>query len=472
MARSQTDERSNDLTDHWKPPLWSERNFTNCQLPHTLRPARRLARAGVVDQLVVSELSGAPKPRTGRVVIEDIRPRTPNGFPPKRWWAARCGSPPTSSGKATTSWPPGPGGARRRGDGQGQMAGRPWWRWATTASRRSSSPGRSAPHEFVVEGWTDRLATWRHDVTVKLTAGQDVAVELEEGARLLEDVASRVDKADRPRVKAAADALRDASLRSRPAGPRLRRRAGRPSWPTCPTPTARPPSRCRSGSTASGPPSAPGTSCSPAPTGAASRAPPSGSRPSPPWASTSSTCRPSTPSARASARAEQHARPPGPTTRAARGRSARRRAATPRSTPSSAPSTTSTPSSPRPGRSAWRWPSTTPCSARPITRGSKEHPEWFHHRPDGTIKYAENPPKKYQDIYPINFWPDRRRRPAARCGTRARTSSTSGSATACGSSGSTTPTPSRSRSGSGSSARCRPNIPTSSSWPRPSPGRR
>ena len=35
-----------------------------------------------------------------------------------------------------------------------------------------------------------------------------------------------------------------------------------------------------------------------------------------------------------------------------------------------------------------------------------EHPAWFHHRPDGSIKYAENPPKKYQDIYPINFWPD------------------------------------------------------------------
>ncbi len=31
------------------------------------------------------------------------------------------------------------------------------------------------------------------------------------------------------------------------------------------------------------------------------------------------------------------------------------------------------------------------------------HPEWFRHRPDGTIKYAENPPKKYQDIYPFNF---------------------------------------------------------------------
>src|SRR5580704_8814057 len=33
----------------------------------------------------------------------------------------------------------------------------------------------------------------------------------------------------------------------------------------------------------------------------------------------------------------------------------------------------------------------------------REHPEWFRHRPDGSIKYAENPPKQYQDIYPINF---------------------------------------------------------------------
>ena len=32
-----------------------------------------------------------------------------------------------------------------------------------------------------------------------------------------------------------------------------------------------------------------------------------------------------------------------------------------------------------------------------------EHPEWFHHRPDGTLKYAENPPKRYEDIYNVNF---------------------------------------------------------------------
>src|SRR6185437_9610675 len=33
----------------------------------------------------------------------------------------------------------------------------------------------------------------------------------------------------------------------------------------------------------------------------------------------------------------------------------------------------------------------------------KEHPSWFGIRPDGSIQYAENPPKKYQDIYPLNF---------------------------------------------------------------------
>jgi starch synthase (maltosyl-transferring) len=44
----------------------------------------------------------------------------------------------------------------------------------------------------------------------------------------------------------------------------------------------------------------------------------------------------------------------------------------------------------------------------------KEHPEWFHHRPDGSIRYAENPPKKYQDIYPLNFWPNGAGPPGAR----------------------------------------------------------
>ncbi len=33
----------------------------------------------------------------------------------------------------------------------------------------------------------------------------------------------------------------------------------------------------------------------------------------------------------------------------------------------------------------------------------REHPDWFRHRPDGSIRYAENPPKKYEDIYPLDF---------------------------------------------------------------------
>jgi starch synthase (maltosyl-transferring) len=37
----------------------------------------------------------------------------------------------------------------------------------------------------------------------------------------------------------------------------------------------------------------------------------------------------------------------------------------------------------------------------------KEHRDWFRERPDGTVQYAENPPKKYQDIYPFNFDSDR-----------------------------------------------------------------
>jgi starch synthase (maltosyl-transferring) len=36
----------------------------------------------------------------------------------------------------------------------------------------------------------------------------------------------------------------------------------------------------------------------------------------------------------------------------------------------------------------------------------QEHPQWFRRRPDGTVQYAENPPKKYQDIYPFNFETD------------------------------------------------------------------
>ena len=52
-------------------------------------------------------------------------------------------------------------------------------------------------------------------------------------------------------------------------------------------------------------------------------------------------------------------------------------------------------------------PWTSPCRPRPDHPWVTDHPEWFSKRADGSIAYAENPPKKYQDIYPINFDIDR-----------------------------------------------------------------
>ena len=83
--------------------------------------------------------------------------------------------------------------------------------------------------------------------------------------------------------------------------------------------------------------------------------------------------------------------------------------------------------------------------AAPDHPWATEHPEWFTVLPDGTIAYAENPPKKYQDIYPLNFDND----PGRGVRRDAAASRWSGSSRACGSSGSTTRTPSPPTSGPG-----------------------
>ena len=76
---------------------------------------------------------------------------------------------------------------------------------------------------------------------------------------------------------------------------------------------------------------------------------------------------------------------------------------------------------------------------------ARDHPEWFTVLPDGTIAYAENPPKKYQDIYPFELRQRSRRAlrrsAAGACG--------SGFPTASRSFASTTRTPSRRTSGPG-----------------------
>ena len=77
----------------------------------------------------------------------------------------------------------------------------------------------------------------------------------------------------------------------------------------------------------------------------------------------------------------------------------------------------------------------------------KEHPEWFSWRPDGSMRYAENPPKKYEDIVNVDFYAD-----AVDAGSvdgAARRRPVLGRRRACASSASTIRTPSRCRSGNG-----------------------
>ena len=69
-------------------------------------------------------------------------------------------------------------------------------RWAG-----SFTPDRIGVWEFAIEGWTDRFATWRRDLLKRVEAGQDVDVELQEGAQILEDHIKAVPAAARKRVK-------------------------------------------------------------------------------------------------------------------------------------------------------------------------------------------------------------------------------------------------------------------------------
>jgi starch synthase (maltosyl-transferring) len=83
-------------------------------------------------------------------------------------------------------------------------------RWHATVS-----PDRTGLWSFAIEAWSDPMATWHHAVTAKIDAGQgseDLANDLESGARLFEQVAKALPKAERPRAIAAARALRDTTL--------------------------------------------------------------------------------------------------------------------------------------------------------------------------------------------------------------------------------------------------------------------
>jgi starch synthase (maltosyl-transferring) len=142
------------------------------------------------------------------IIIDDVRPATPAGFPAK----AVAGQPVPVSAVLVA-------------DGHDRLGARVRWR------RQGDKAWQSAPlvddparqrwvgvitptdlgfHQIVVDAWTDRYATWVHEVEVKVEAGVDVELELEEGARILDELARGAGRSGAKAVRDAAAALRRA----------------------------------------------------------------------------------------------------------------------------------------------------------------------------------------------------------------------------------------------------------------------
>ena len=339
------------------------------------------------------------------IIIDDVRPRTPSGAPAKAVVGERL-----------------PVGADIFRDGHDRLAARVRWRSVGDSSWRSAPltlanvgldrwtgtvvADEMGRHEFQVEAWTDRFATWRYGAEVKAAANDpELEVVLEQGARLLDRLTPRAPKAVRPALAAAADGLRDAS---RSLDERLT--AGLDEHVAALlADVADPIDLTRTKSLAL-------------------------------WVDRER--------GRESAWYELFPRSEGGfagvTKRLAAvaamgfdvvylppihpiGRTFRKG---PGNTVGAGPDDPGSPwaiGGDEGGHTAIHPALGTiddfdafvgetdalgmevaldyalQCS--PDHPWVREHPEWFHHRPDGSIAYAENPPKKYQDIYPINFWP-------------------------------------------------------------------
>jgi starch synthase (maltosyl-transferring) len=336
------------------------------------------------------------KSRLDRLVISDIRPRTPTGRPAK---AVVGESIPVS--------------ADVFGDGHDlviaraalRLAGQRSWehspledigndRWAGIVEA-----DRIGRHEFRIEAWTDWVGTWHHAIEAKVNADQDVSVEIEEGARLFERIATRAGKADRPLLEEAAAELRRTGdmhavepvlelARSVP-DPQLTASEPMPLWID----------RARGRFSAwyeLFPRSEGGLA------GATKRLPAIAAMgfdvvylpPIHPIGST----------ARKGANNTLIARPDDPGSPWAIGSEEGGHTAV-------HPALGTIDDFDRfvidAAENGLEVALDYALQCSPDHPWVRKHPEWFHHRPDGTIKYAENPPKKYQDIYPINFWPEK-----------------------------------------------------------------
>ncbi|MER6609162.1 alpha-1,4-glucan--maltose-1-phosphate maltosyltransferase [Streptomyces sp. NPDC000927] len=314
------------------------------------------------------------------------------------------------------------------------------------------TPDAEGRWTYAVEAWSDPVTTWRHEAGIKIPAGIDTALVLAEGAELHERAAMGVPKRDgREAVLAAADALRDAS---RPAAARLAAalapevRAALDRHPlrelvtgSAPLPLLVERRRALFGSWYELFPRSEGATVEPAGTAGAvavsepagrsgrpGRAGPDGATTAAPPRIVSGTFR--TAAERLPAVAAMGfdvvylppVHPIGTTHRKG-----------PNNSLSAAPHDVGVPwaigsaegghdavhpdlgtlddfdhfvATARKLRMEIALDFALQCS--PDHPWVQEHPDWFRHRADGSIAYAENPPKKYQDIYPIAFDKDMR----------------------------------------------------------------
>ncbi|WP_190209578.1 alpha-1,4-glucan--maltose-1-phosphate maltosyltransferase [Kitasatospora indigofera] len=280
------------------------------------------------------------------------------------------------------------------------------------------TPTATGRWSFLVEAWSDPVATWRKAAAVKLPAGIDTALVLEEGAQLLERAAAGVPKKDgRAHVLAAVDALRDPGL------PPLSRLAAA-LVPEVTELLARHPLRELVSSTRPMPLQVDreralfGSWYEFFPRSEGAVVDPSGVEP--PRSGTLRTAAERLPAVAAMGFDVVYLPPVHPIGRAFR--------KGPDNTLTAGRHDVGSPwaiGSPEGGHDAIHPDLGTiedfdhfvaeatalhlevaldfalQCS--PDHPWVNKHPEWFSHRVDGTIAYAENPPKKYQDIYPVNF---------------------------------------------------------------------
>ena len=322
------------------------------------------------------------------------------------------------------------------------------WRASFMVERSAGTNTRSKPGSISSRSWRHGLERW-------LKAGQDVTSELLEGAAMHSRAASpRAAREDDRRLL-----IEHRRRRSTPTRPSRARGRGAGSGPGRGDAASRRSAARRRGrdaaacaSIASARGSAPGTKCSrgrPVPIRHGARRfakPPRASPRSPTWASTCCTCRRFIPIGRTNRKGRGNALVAPRAIRAARGRSAAPRVATRPSNPASARSTISAWFREQAERHGLEIALDLAYQASPDHPYATDHPEWFRQRPDGTLKYAENPPKRYQDIYPFDFESRRLARAVART---AQHRAASGSSRASASSASTIRTPSRFASGSG-----------------------